>query len=200
MGGCNSAFEPGRLQVAAPYFISGRTGVLAAGMTPGEPVARLVQFGMQDPRTPGAIVPTPIQISQIRMRYAPTVTPATAARVFEILKGTGTQATGGTGTDATNLHLPQRRKTTGYPAILATETSLFMAGTDLITGGAFTPLDATGPLDIVQAGSLDGGWSIWQPSDLCPLQLEAGEALEVRIPQESASGSGILFLGIDLLR
>ncbi len=196
MGGSNCAFEPGRLQVAAPYFISGRSGVLGV-IAASAPVARLAQLGMLDPRTPGAIVATPIGISQIRLKYAPQSSP-TAGATYEILKGVGTPAVGGTG--ATN-HTPQRRKTTGYPAIGATETVLRVAGTDALTATGFTPDDATGPLDWVSVGLADvsSGWSVWQPSDLCPLQLEAGEALEVRASVAS-TGSGILLVAFDFLR
>jgi hypothetical protein len=184
------------VRLAAPYTIAGRTGVLLAGMTPGEPVARLVQLGMLVPPLDDTLRATPIKISQIRMRYSPTETPVTAARVFEIHKGTAATpaTTGGT------AHAAQRRKTGGYPAIALTETHLYVSTTDLISGGAFTALDSTGPIDTVHAGSLDGGEAIWQPSDMCPITLEVGEGLEVRIAQESASGSGILFVAFDFLR
>lgn len=201
MGGSNGMFDPGNVNVAAPYFISGRTPVLIAGApwTAGVAVARLVQFGMLDPRTPGAIVPTPIRISQIRMRYVAVTVPGTNARAFEIFRGTTTaQATaGGTGFA---VHTPQRRKTTGYPAIGANETSLAVVGDAAFTAAAFTPLDATGPIDIVSAGSLDGGWSIWKPDDLCGHTLEALEGLEVRVLQDNATGTGIFFIGVDFLR
>jgi hypothetical protein len=195
-------FDPGNVNVAAPYRISGRSGVLGVIAAAGA-VARLVQFGMSDPRTPGAIVPTPIRVSQIRLKYAPqTGGSPTGGATFEVLKGTSTaQATGGTGTDATNLHVPQRRKTTGYPAILATETSLFVAATAVITGGNFTPLDASGPIDWVSVGLADvsSGASVWTPSDLCGETLEAGEALEVRASVAS-TGTGILLVAFDFLR
>lgn len=201
MGGSNGAFDPGNVQISAPYFISGRTPVLIAGApwTAGAIVARLVQFGMVDPRTPGAIVPTPIRISQMRLRYVSTTVPGTNARAFEVLRGTATaQATaGGTGFA---VHVPQRRKTTGYPAIGATETSMAVAGDAALTGGVFTALEAAAPLDLVSAGSLDGGWSIWQPSDMCGNTLEALEALEVRVLQDNTTGTGILYWGIDFLR
>src|ERR1043166_8075728 len=186
MGGSNGAFEPGSLQVAAPYFISGRTGILT-GITASQPVGRLAQLGMLDPRTPGAIVATPIRISQLRLKYAPVTSPANGS-TFEILKGVGTPATTGG-----NAHSAQRRKTSGYPAIGLTETHLYMAATGAISGGSFTPDDATGPLDWVSVGIVDvsSGSAIWLPSDLCPCTLEAGEALEVRATT-AQSGTGIL--------
>lgn len=189
--------EPGSVSVSAPYFISGRTGVLA-GITAGQPVARLAQLGMTDPRLAnGALTATPILISQIRMPYMPRTSPA-AGCIFEVFKGTGTPASTGTGAAA---HAAQRRKTSGYPAIALTETHLWMAGTDAIGGGAFTPLDATGPIFWTAVGLVDvsAGFGMWSPSDLCPTQLEAGEALEVRAAVD-ISGTGILGFSADFLR
>lgn len=197
MGGSNRAFEPGSLQVSAPYFIAGRTGVLGTGLAAGDPVARLVHLGMVPgvpPAAPGVVVPTPIQISQIRLKLSATALP-TLVHSFEILKGTGAQAdTGGT------LHLPQRRKTSGYPTIAATETSLYTATTGAISGGSFTPLEAAAPLDVVAMGTQGVGVTIWKPFDTVPLQLEAGEALEVRLLQDDATATGILLVAFDFLR
>ncbi len=195
MGGSNRAFEPGNLQVSAPYFVAGRSGILT-GLTAGNPVARLAQLGaILSPASPPVVSPTPIQISQIRLKYLPATSPA-AGVAFEILKGTGTPATTGG-----NAHAPQRRKTTGYPAIATTETHLYVSDTGAISGGTFTALDAGGPLDWVAVGLADvsAGSAIWTPSDLCPLQLEAGEALEARIVS-NISGTGILLVAFDFLR
>lgn len=200
MGGSNGMFEPGNVNVAAPYFIAGRTGVLA-GLTAGQPVARLVHAGMIPgipPAAPGVVVPTPIRIAQVRLRYA-AVTTATAGVLFEVHKGTSTaQAdTGGT------AHTPQKRKTTGYPAIVAAETSLYVSTTGAISGGNFTANDASGPLDGVVVGAAAAetgpGNSVWVPGDLCPVTLEAGEALEVRCAA-NISGTGILLVAFDFLR
>jgi hypothetical protein len=193
--------EPGSVSISAPYFISGRSGVLT-GLASPNAVARLMHFGMLDPRTPGAIVPTPIQISQIRLRYAPATVATNTGVVLELLKGT-VAAPGAQHTTGGTLHLPQRRKTTGYPAIGATETSLYVSTTGAITGGdVFTPLEAAAPIDVVSspAGTAEAecGNSIWLPSDLCPLQLEAGEALELRVAAFSATG--ILLVAFDFLR
>lgn len=194
--------DPGSVSVSAPYFIAGRTGVMTVAA--GNAVARLIQFGMSDPRLAGgALQPAPIQISQIRMRFA-AATPPTTGLVLELFKGTLAQPpvqpqhnAGGT------LHLPQRRKTTGYPAIAATETSLYVSTTGQITGGdVFTPLDASGPFDVVSVGAAaaetSASSSVWTPSDLCPLQLEAGEVLELRAL--TYSGTGTLLIAFDFLR
>lgn len=196
-------FDPGNVNVAAPYFISGRSGVITGVASPNA-IARLVQFGMLDPRTPGAIVPTPIRISQIRMRFAPAAA-TTGGVVLELLKGTlpnpltlpAQHTTGGT------LHLPQRRKTTGYPAIGATETSLYVSTTGAITGGdTFTPLEAAAPIDILAVGAAaaetSAGHAVWTPSDLCGLTLEANEVLELRVVVFTASGT--LLTAFDFLR
>lgn len=198
MGGSNGMFEPGNVNVAAPYFISGRTGVLA-GLAAAAPVARLAQLGMIDPRLAnGALQPTPIRVSQVRLKIAPQAAPVAGA-TFEVLKGIGTPASTGTGAAA---HAAQRRKTTGYPAIALTETHLWVAGTDAIGGGAFTPSDATGPLDWASVGLNDvsAGASNWTPIDLCPTQLEAGECLEVRAVTALGAGTCIVLVAFDFLR
>jgi len=197
MGGSNGAFEPGTVQVAQPYFISGTTGVIAAGLAAGAPVARLAQLGMILPQFGPAVQPTPIRISQIRMKLAPQTSPAGGA-AFAVYKGLGTPAVGGTG--AAN-HTPQRRKTTGYPAITAAETVLRVAGTDTLTAAGFTPDDATGPLDMVAVGVADpsGALAIWSPADLCGVVLEAGECLEVR-SLFVTTGTHIALFAFDFLR
>jgi hypothetical protein len=189
--------EHGTVAVAAPYTISAKSGTFAP--TAGNAAATLVQFGMADPRTPGAIVPTPIRVAQIRIKWVTVTTPALVGVAFEIHKGTATiqHTTNG------NPRAAYRRKTTGYPAIALTETNLYMAtGTTAITGGNFAPIDANTPFDMMTVGAdtgLSGGESLWLPSDLCPLTLEQGEALEVRAVNTN-TGTGILFVAIDFLR
>ncbi len=197
MGGSNGAFEPGTVQVAQPYFISGRSGVLS-GVAAGAPVARLAQLGLIEPKFGNTLQLTPIRISQIRMMLIPQATVTATGLIFEIFRGVGTPAVGGTG--AAN-HTPQRRKTTGYPVITAAETVLRVAGTDALTGTGFTPDDATGPLDWVAVGSVDVGVgrSIWKPADLCGGILEAGEAFEVR-PAANMASTAIFGIAFDFLR
>jgi hypothetical protein len=197
MGGSNGMFDSGNLSVAAPYFISGRSGTIAA-LAAGDAVARLVHFGMIDPRAPGVLQATPIRISQIRMKYLP-VTALTTGIGFEIQKGTATtqHSVGGA------VHVPKRRKTTGYPAILAAETNLFVSTTGAISGGsAWAPVDADAdaPFDLVTGGTgFQGCDSVWTPSDTMPQTLEAGEALEVR-SNVALTGTGIFFVAIDFYR
>lgn len=195
MGSSAGVLEPGRLANASPYFIAGRTGVLAAGLAAGDPVARLFHGGYINPGNPGAgLQATPISISQIRLKFSPDALP-TVAHSFEILKGTGAQAdTGGV------LHLPQRRKTGGYPAIAAAETSLYTATTGAISGGSFAALEAAAPIDMLVCAPGAPGVLIWTPSDLLPLQLEAGEAMEVRLLRDDATATGILLVAFDFLR
>jgi hypothetical protein len=196
MGGSNGAFDAGSNQVASPYFISGRSGVLAT-ITAGQAIARLAQLGMIDPRLSTTLQPTPIKVSQIRMKYAPRSSP-TAGAIFEVFKGVAIPAVGGTGAAD---HVPQRRKTSGYPPITAAETVLRVAGTDALTATGFTPDDATGPLDWVSVGIADvtTGKCIWIPSDSIPLTLEAGQGLEVRAAVDQ-TGTGILGFAVDFLR
>lgn len=193
MGGSNGMMEPGNVYVAAPYFISGRTGAMAATGA----VARLSQLGMIVAAiNPAVVQPTPIKVSQIRMVLSPTAAGAAGGCLVEIVKGTGTPATAG-GT----AHAPQRRKSTGYPAIATIETHLFVGTTGAITGGTFTAEDASvGPIDWVALGSTDVGTgrSVWMPSDLCPITLEAGEALQVNAI--SLAGAPILGVAFDFLR
>jgi hypothetical protein len=195
MGGSHGMFDPGNVNVAAPYFIAGKSNTITA-LAATNPVARLVQLGMLDPRTPGAIVPTPIRISKIRLKYLP-ITTLTTGIAFEVHKGTGTQAVDGL------PHLAKRRKTTGYPTIGVTETSLNVSDTALLTGGSFTPLDAdtNAPFEMMMLGGpgFAGYESIWTPSDLCPLTLEAGEALQVQITN-ALTGTGVFYVCFDFLR
>jgi hypothetical protein len=197
MGGSNGMLDQGNVNIAAPYTISGKTGTFAPAA--GNAAATLVQFGMVVPVS-GAFALTPIRVAQIRMKWATVTTPAAAGIAFEIHKGTATvqHTTNGTARAA------QRRKTSGYPAIALTETSLYVAtGATAITGGDFAAPNAGGtPLDMMVVGAgttLSGGESIWQPSDLCPITLEAGEGLEVRAVTTNA-GTGILLVAFDFLR
>ncbi len=196
MGGSNGAFDAGSNQVASPYCISGRSGVLAT-ITAGQAVARLAQLGMIDPRLSTTLQPTPIKLAQIRMKYAPRTSPTTGC-IFEVFKGTGAPATGGTGAAD---HAPQRRKSSGYPAITIAETVLRISGTDALTAAGFTPDDPTGPLDWVSVGIADvtAGQAIWVPTDSIPLTLEAGQALEVRAAVDQ-SGTGVLLFAADFQR
>ena len=196
-------FEPGNVNVAAPYTIAGRSGALA-GRAANDFVATLVQFGMlvTDNSAVQRLVATPIRISQVRMKYAQSATAPTIGIAFELLKGTkGAQSTGGAS------HTAQRRKTTGYPAIALTETSLHVSTTGAIdvTGAppvGFVANDDTGPLDMMTLGggtAFGGSESIWTPSDLCPVTLEAGECLAIRL-LTAQTGTGIFFCGFDFLR
>lgn len=200
MGGSNGMFDPGNVNVAAPYFISGRTGVLPNTITAGQAIARLAQIGMlaKGAGVNGAdlIAPTPIRVSQMRVKIAPQAAVPSGGFIFEIFKGAGTPATTGG-----NAHAPQRRKTTGYPTIALTETHLYVAGTANITGGTFTPDDATGPIDWAMSGINDvgPGAGVWVPYDLCGTSLEAGEALEVRTAINLAT-TAILGIAFDFLR
>lgn len=192
MGGSNGMFDPGNVNVAQPYFIAGRTGAQAA--TAGQPVARLAQLGLIEPKFGNVLQLTPIRISQIRLKLFPTASPAAGA-VFEIVRGIGTPATTGG-----NARTAQRRKTTGYPPITLAETHLYVGDTGAISGGAFTPLEAGVAVDTVGVGFADpgAGAAVWAPSDLCGHVLEAGEAMEVRVV--TTSGTPIVAIAFDFLR
>lgn len=198
MGGSNGMFDHGNVSVAAPYFIAGKSGTITA-LAAGDSVVTLIQFGMNDPRTPGALVATPIRISQVRIKYVP-ITTLTTGFALELHKGTATTVRDG---GAPVTHLAKRRKTTGYPAIAATETLLQTAGTVAITGGNFATLDASAvdPIEMMTLGSggFTGYESIWRPDDLCPLTLEQGEALDLRATN-ALTGTGVIFVAFDFLR
>jgi hypothetical protein len=198
MGGSNQMLEAGNISVSSPYWISGKTGTLTARAA-GDKIACLVNFGMipeQDPL--GTLKNTPINVSQVRLKYVPMTTPATNGVAFEVHKGTATvqHTTGG------NALAPQRRKTSGYKALTTTEVSLYIATTGAISGGNFALVaDALQPFDVMTLGAstgLSGGESIWIPGDACPLILEQGEACEIRTTAHS--GTGILFVAFDFLR
>jgi hypothetical protein len=190
--------EAGNLVTAAPHRASGRTGTLT-GLSAGNPVATLINFGMlRDDGTPsGSLVNTPIRVSQIRLKYAVVTTPATNGVAFEIVRGTATtqHSSGG------NLRAALRRKTSGYDAIPTSQVSLYVSDTGVISGGNFAALNDNCPLDMMTEGpstGLDGGSLVWEPGDMHGETLELGEALEVRARQ--FSGTGILLVAFDFLR
>ncbi len=194
----NGMLDPGNVIVSAPYFISGKSGTLT-GLAAGNPVATLVNFGrlslLDGPGAP--LIPAPLRISQIRMKYIPITTPAASGVAFEVYKGTSTvqRTTGGTS------YTPTPRKTTGYQPITAAEVSLYVGTTGAVSGGNFTVSQAGSPLDMMALGggtNLGGAESIWTPSDLCPLSLEAGEGAEVQVT--NFTGTGILLVAFDFLR
>jgi hypothetical protein len=138
-----------------------------------------------------------MRVSQIRMKYIPVTLPAGNGVAFEVYKTTVTaQRNAGAGAKTV---VPTPRKTTGYPSIVAAEVNMFVAAAAAITGG--TIVVQGDPFDMMALGggtTLGGAESIWTPSDLVPLSLEAGEGAEVRATQ--FSGTGILLVVFDFLR
>lgn len=190
--------EPGNVSVAAPYVITGKTGTLTA-RSAADPLWTLVNLGR--PNDVGTMLNVPIYVSQIRMKYAQTTQTAALAIAFEIHK-VGVTAQRTTGTAAKTV-IPTSRKTSGYPAIPATEVNAWVAGTDATGGGTIVVADTNSPFDVccIGGGAATiplGSESVWMPSDLCPLIIEKGEGLEVRVIQHN--GTGVFFCAVDFLR
>lgn len=196
MAVANGMLDPGNVIVSAPYFISGKTGTLT-GLAAGDAVASLQNLGRVDLIGGGSLIPAPMRLSQIRMKYIPVTTPAANGVAFEVFKTTVTaQRSAGAGSKTV---APTPRKTIGYNAIVAAEINMFVAGTAAITGG--TIVVQGDPFDMMALGggtTLGGAESVWTPSDLVPLSLEAGEGAEVRATQ--FSGTGIFLVVFDFLR
>jgi hypothetical protein len=194
MGASHGMLDPGNVSISAPYFIAGKSGALTLPAA-GSPVATLQNLGRFDTQDPArAILAVPLRISRVRVLFTPST--LTAPLALEVFKGlVVTQHTVGG-----NVRTPTRRKTTGYPAIPATEVNLFVATTGAISGGSFTP-DGDGFL--MASGGVATGFgsaeAIWTPSDLCPLTLEAGEGIEVRTAVQGG-GVGNLHVCFDFLR
>jgi hypothetical protein len=187
----NGILDAGNMIVAQPYFISGKTGTLA-GLAAGQCVASLQQLGMVIPIS-SELAPSPIRVSAVRLFYTPVSTPAGNGVGFEVRKTTVTaQHSAGGGTTKT----PTRRKTSGYPAIVASETNMFVAAAAAITGG--TLVDQGDAFGMVTAGDLSGGKLILTPADMQPTTIEAGEGLGVFVTQ--FSGTGILLVAFDFVR
>jgi hypothetical protein len=194
MGGSNGMMDGGNVITAQPYFIAGKTGALTVPAA-GAAIATLQHLGRIDP-IDGALKPSPIKVSTIRMHFGVT-SGATLTTSFEVFKvAVTTQHTvGGTQVLAGN------RKTTGYPAITAAETNLFIATTAAISGG--TTVAESGSLDMVgvgQAATFGFGASYWLPTDMCPVTLEIGQGLEVRVVQQGGAAVGIFHISVDFLR
>lgn len=188
MGGSNMAINEGTAQIRAPYFVGVRTGILT-GLASPNPVFALRNIGMavNDGNSGVRLVPTPLPVAQIRLRYAQTTAP-TALPAFEVFKVSGftAQLTGGV------AGVVQRRKTTGYPAIAATEVDVTVANTGTLAGGTFVAPVALNPFDMGNPSM------IWRPDDTFPLVLEQDEGILIRVAQFDATG--ILFIGVDFGR
>jgi hypothetical protein len=202
MGGSNQMLEPGNVSVAAPYFVGSRSGTIAAGLGVGD-VFSLRNLGRFDTTDPSrAILNVPINVSRVRIGFASVTAFTAGGFAFEAFKATAftAQATGGTAV------LAQKRKTTGYPSIPATEIDAMIANTAALTpgtysvaaGSAFSPL---APFSFaVGTGTLPAFEGIWSPSDLCPLILEQNEGIIIRNAVPQVSGTGILYVTVDFLR
>lgn len=194
----NGMMDPGNVMVMAPYFISGKTGALTVPAA-GSPIATLQNLGrLSIIDGPGApIIPVPLRISQIRTNFVLT-SGATSTVAFEVFKGAVTtqHTVGG------NARVPTSRKTIGYPAIVAAEINLFIATTAAISGGTFVP-DGD-PIEMIgvtpNSATFGFGESNWVPIDTCPLTLEAGQGLEVRVTQQGGAAVGIFHMAIDFMR
>lgn len=190
--------DPGNILVSAPYYISGKTGTLT-GLVAGDAIASLQNLGRTDVNggQGAALIPVPMRVARIRINYIPVTTPAANGVAFEVYKTTVTsQRSVGAGSKTV---VPTLKKTTGYPAIVAAEINMFVAGTAAITGGSITVQgDPLAMMSLGASTALSGGETIWQPPDMVPLSLEAGEGSEVRVTQ--FSGTGIALVVFEFLR
>lgn len=194
----NGMLDPGNVIVSAPYYIAGKTGALTVPAA-GSPIATLQNLGRIDLLSgPGAaIIPVPLRISAVRMQCW-LVSGATRSVAFEIFKGAVTVQHNAGGV----TRVPTNRKTTGYPQIAATEVNLFVATTGAISGGTFV---ADGDsLDVLavpaSAATFGAGASLWEPTDMCPVSLEAGQGMEVRVADQGGAAVVGFHVCFDFLR
>ncbi len=194
MPSSNRILDPGNMQVANPYFITARTGILT-GLVAGDAVATLVNLGTV---INGAPVPMSMHVSSCKLLYVPITTPAVNGVAFEVLAGGNAALVQHNAGGA--LRAAQRRNRNSQD-IPTSEVSLYAAATGVISGGNFTADDATAPFDMMALGGgtdLAGSESLWTPIDLHPEELSQNRALQVQA--RAFSGTGILFVRFDFLR
>lgn len=187
----NGMLDPGNVQVAQPYILSGKSGALTVPAA-GSAVATLQHLGML---SKSVLKETPIRISQIRLKFINT-SGATGTVAFEVYKGAVTAQHDTGGAEKT----PIPRNSAGYPAITAAETNLYMSDTGAISGGTFVV--AGDPVDMAAGGTaatFGVAASVWEPTDKVPITLLAGQGMEVRVTQ-ALSAVGILLVAFDFLR
>ncbi len=189
--------DPGNVIVSSPYYVAGRNSVTVPAA--GGRLATLVNFGRisQTDPTGAPLIPVPIRISRAALFFA-SVSGLGSTVAFELVKGTATVQD----TVAGSQRPVVPRKTTGYPAIAATEVSLFMTTAGVVvSGGNFAAVGE--PFLLMGAGvaaTFGAGEAIWTPEDSVPLTLEAGEAVAIQVTAQGGAAVGILGVVFDFLR
>jgi hypothetical protein len=193
--------EPGNVSVAAPYFLGMKSGTIAAGMAAGADFATVRNIGRAN--DVGTVLNVPIYVSQIRIAFASVTAFTAGGFAIEVHKATGFTVQS---TTNGNARAAIQRKTSGYVAIPTTELSGYVDDTSAsgVTGGTFTLVGSGAtPIHVAAAGgsgTLPAIQSVWTPSDLCPLVLEANEGLVFRNLITMAAGTGVFFAAVDFLR
>lgn len=191
----------GNLRAAAGGFIGVPLPVMNAGLAANSPV-----FGMRNLGyiPPGQLVAVnrPIAISQLRLKFA---TDAVGFAVGSIrLEAFKTDSPAGNYTGGGAV-LAQRKKTTGYVAIPATEIDAVVSTGAALTDGGAGVQDPQGTafdslLLTAATGALGPyGESVWWPEDGVPLVIEQNEGFIVRATVP-ATGTWTGFIGFDFFR
>lgn len=186
--------DPGNVINSAGYYAAGRNSVTVP--VAGSRLATLVNFGRINP-TDGVLVQAPARITRATLFFA-GVSGLASSAAFELVKGTATVQDNANGSERAVVP----RKRTGYPSVGTTEISLYMstAGT-AVSGGNFSAVGE--PFLLVGAGSaaaFGAGWATWEPADLVPITLEAGEACALQVTAQGGAAVGILGVVFDILR
>lgn len=187
------------LKYAQPGYI-GAKGVVGNTITAEAPLFALRVLPYTNPLS-GNVVNRPIAITQLRMKWV-TTTAYDAAQLGMALEVHKTTCTANHDTGGAQV-LAQRKSTSGYDAIPATEIDVYITGSGAISGGSHTLIAEEGaPFDVaVGAGVSPAFESIWVPEDGFPLKIEQNEGLLIHNAIElEATGAGLLFVGIDFFR
>lgn len=188
----NMMAEPGNLRdVSAGCLIGARSGAMTATIDAGAVVFAARNLSQR-----------PAAVSRLLARWMTTTAfGASQCVAFGFYKVTGYIASHTGGVQV----LAQRRKTTGFLAIPATELDIRISDTGPLAGGTHDSFEAAAPLEMFTSESLTSpviaGAEPWRFGDQLPLVLEQNEGLVgVNLAAFGASGVGNLFVGANFYR
>lgn len=189
------------LRSAAGGFIGAKSGAIT-GITGEGPIFGLRNCPYQPPGSPAPpTVNRPMAITQMRIRFIPTVVFTAAQNMILEMHKTTCTANLSTGSPVTVL--AQRKKFSGYLAIPETEIDIKIANTAILGGAGHTIQGSDdAPFEMGGAFGVSPGFeTIWTAEDGIPLVLEENEGLLLHVLNAmGAGGAGHVFVGIDFFR
>lgn len=184
--------EPGNLRdVSAGCIIGARSGAMTATIDAGA-----VVFAARN------ISERPSAVSRLLARWMTTTAFGSSQCVaFAFYKVTGYTASHTGGVQVT----AQKRKTSQFREIPATELDIRIGDTGPLSGGTHDAIDSASPIEMFTSESLTSpviaGPEPWRFGDQLPLVLEQNEGLlGVNLVAFGATGVGTLFVGANFYR